>query len=295
MAQSWTIQKLIEWMMVYFEQKGIDSSRLTAELLLSYVLGVKRIELYMKFNEAVEQQHLDQLRGLVKRIGENEPYAYLIGKTEFYSMEIKVTPDCLIPRPETELLVERAIELLRAAKANRTQKLCDLCTGSGCIAVAIAKNYQNCKIIATDISDAALAVAAENVGKYNLSDRIELLCGDLFEPIIHGLDDDKFDMIVSNPPYVSDAEFELLDENVKDYEPRQALYGGKDGLDIYRKIIGGLGDHLKPDGVLIMEIGYSQGQAVKQLLEPVFSEVKIEKDISNNDRIVIASNVEKTA
>lgn len=284
----WTIKKLINWMVEYFTEKGLDSPRLTAELLLTHILDTKRIELYMHFERSVDDEKLTQLRVLVKRTADFEPFQYIIGKTEFYSLEIKVTPDCLIPRPETELLVERAIEFLRTRQDN--QKVCDLCTGSGCVAVAIAKNYPDCNIIATDISDAALKVAAQNIEHHNLSEKIELLCGDLFQPVIHGLDDDKFDLIVSNPPYVSDTEFQNLDKNVKDHEPCHALYGGTDGLDVYRKIIAEIENHLKPDGALMMEIGYSQADDITELLSPVFKEIKIEKDLSNNDRIVIASN-----
>jgi len=307
--QTWTIQKLLNWVTEYLTGKGIDSPRLSAELLLSHVLALKRIELYTQFDKAVARQQLDSLHDLVKRAGQNEPIAYLVGKTEFYSLELNITPDCMIPRPETELLVERAIEFLRtrsvrhSTMGNTLQKgsisngaspgtkfVCDLCTGSGCIAVAIAKNYPDAKIIATDICDAALAIAAGNIEKHQLKDRITLLCGDLFDPIISGLDVDKFDLIVCNPPYVSTAEYENLDKNVKDYEPKVALFAGVDGLDIYRRVIEKADQFLKPDAALMLEIGYAQGPAVRELLEQTgaFPEIKIEKDLHNNDRIAIA-------
>ncbi len=320
--QTWTIQKLLNWVTEYLTGKGIDSPRLSAELLLSGVLAMERIELYTQFDKAVDKQQLDRLHDLVKRAGQNEPIPYLVGKTEFYSLELNVTPDCMIPRPETELLVERAIEFLRTRPVSSatgrnstmgstlqkgsisngarpgTQFVCDLCTGSGCIAVAIAKNYPDARIIATDICDAALAVAAGNVKKHQLKDRVTLLCGDLFDPIISGLDVDKlvpdsdrgFDLVVCNPPYVSTAEYEKLDRNVKDYEPKVALFAGVDGLDIYRRVIEKADRFLKPNAALMLEIGYAQGQAVKELLEQTgaFAEVKIEKDLHNNDRIAIA-------
>ena len=284
----WTIKKLLDWIVDYFTQKKIDSPRLSAEMLLAFVLGMKRIELYMYFDRPVEPEQLAELRSLTKRCGKNEPLAHLIGKTEFYSLEILLGPDCLIPRPETELLAERAIEFLRERRDE--QYVCDLCTGSGCVAIAIAKNFKPAKIIATDICDAALNTAAKNVELHNLHDRIELLCGDLFEPIISGLDVTEFDLIVCNPPYVSTAEYEALDSNVKDYEPKLALHAGKDGLDIYKKIIEKAGEHLRPDGALMLEIGYNQAEPVSKLLEEagVFSEIKIEKDSSQNDRIAIA-------
>jgi release factor glutamine methyltransferase len=287
--QTWTIQKLLNWTTEYLTGKGIESPRLSAEMLLSQTVRLTRIELYTQFDRPVPPEQLDQLRDLVKRAGQNEPIAYLVGRTEFYSLQINVTPDCMVPRPETELLVERAIEFLRTRRSG-TQFICDLCTGSGCIAVAIANNFSDARIIATDICDSALAVAAGNVKKHQLSDRINLLCGDLFDPVISGLDVNEFDLIVSNPPYVSTAESEKLDKNVKDYEPKKALFAGVHGLDVYSRIIEKAGQFLKPDGAIMLEIGYAQGPAVKELLEQAgdFSEIKIEKDFHNNDRIISA-------
>ncbi|MCK4753184.1 MAG: peptide chain release factor N(5)-glutamine methyltransferase [Planctomycetes bacterium] len=284
----WTIQKLLNWTTEHFTEKGIDSPRLSAELLLSHILELKRIELYTQYDKSVAKPQLDKLHDLVKRAGQSEPVAYLVGKTEFYSLELDITQDCLIPRPETELLVERAIEFLRTRSDK--QFVCDLCTGSGCIAVAIAKNYPAANIIATDICDAALSVAECNVEKHQLKERIKLLCGDLFDPVIPQLDVGKFDLIICNPPYVSAVEFEKLDKNVKDYEPKSALYAGTDGLDIYRRICKKAGDFLKPGAALMLEIGYAQGQAVKELLEEAqcFEKIIIEKDFHNNDRVVTA-------
>ena len=288
---AWTIQKLLNWVTEYLTIKGIESPRLSAELLLSHVLGLKRIDLYTQFNKQVPRQQLDQLHALVKRAGLYEPVAYLTGKTEFYSLELDITADCMIPRPETELLVQRAIEFLRTRTG--IQYVCDLCTGSGCIAVAIAKNFMNARVTATDIFAAALEVAARNVEKHRLNEHIQLLCGDLFEPVIQQLDGCQFDLIVCNPPYVSTDEYEKLEKNVKDYEPKSALYAGTDGLDVYRRLIIKADDFLKPGAALMLEIGYAQGSAVKELLEQtgVFAEVKIEKDFHNNDRIVIAKKI----
>jgi len=282
----WTIQELLNWIAEYLTQKNVDAPRLSAELLLSTVLGLKRIELYTQYNRPVAQEQLDQLRGLVKRAGQHEPVAYLVGKTEFYSIEFEVTPDCLIPRPETELLVQRAIEFLR--KRTGPQHVCDLCTGCGVIAVAVAKNVPDARVIATDISEPALSVSARNVEKYQLQERIELRHGDLFEPLVPQLD--LFDVLVCNPPYVSAAQYEALEKNVRDYEPRLALYAGADGLDLYRRIIEKVDQFLKPDGILLLEIGYRQGDAVRALLEGTgaFAEIRVEKDLQRNDRVVIA-------
>ncbi len=292
MPQDWTIKKLLDWMVGHFTEKKIDSPRLSAELILSSVLQMERIQLYMHFDKEVDKPQLNKLHSLVKRCLQNEPVQYLTGRCEFYSLSFKVGPACLIPRPETELLVERAIEFLRGREGK--QYVCDLCTGCGCIAAAVAKNFPDAKVIATDICDKALTVAAENIAKYNLSERIELLQGDLFEPIINRLDEGNlsacggFDLIVCNPPYVSRDEYEKLDEKVKNYEPKLALDGGSDGLDVYRRIAADAGGHLKKDGALILEIGYLQGQQVKKLLKEsdCFGPIKIEKDFSNNDRII---------
>jgi len=284
----WTIQKLLNWVTQYLTTKGIESPRLSAELLLSHVSGLKRIELYTQFNKPVAAEQLAILRDLVKRAGQDEPVAYLTSKTEFYSLELAITRDCMIPRPETELLVQRAIEFLRTRFGS--QVLCDLCTGSGCIAVAIARNFADARLFATDISDKALAVAEANVEKYRLKERITLLCGDLFEPLVRPLDVDKFDLIVCNPPYVSSAEYENLDKNVKDYEPRLALHAGEDGLDIYHRLVEKADQFLKPNAALMLEIGYAQGPAVQSLLEQTgaFADIIIEKDFHNNDRVITA-------
>jgi release factor glutamine methyltransferase len=286
--EPWTIQKLLNWVTEYFTGKGVDSPRLSAEWLLCYALGLKRIELYTQFNKVVGQEQLLQLHELVKRAGTHEPIAYLTGKKEFYSLEFEITKDCLIPRPETELLVEHAIEFLRTR--NGEQFICDLCTGSGCVAIAIARNFANCRIVATDISDAALAIAEKNVAKHGLMNRIKLLQGDLFEPVIAGLGPAKFDLIVCNPPYVSEPDYEKLAPNVKNFEPKSALTAGKDGLDIIKKIIADTNQHLKPTGTLMLEIGNEQGNAVRNLLETAgyFGTVKIEKDYFDLDRAAIA-------
>jgi len=284
----WTIQKLLTWITEYLTKNGVDAPRLSAELLLSHVLGLTRIELYTQFNKAVDKTDLDALHGLVKRAGQHEPVAHLVGRTEFYSIELEVDAHCLIPRPETELLVQKAIEFLRTREG--TQHVCDLCTGSGCIAVAIAKNFPAAEVTATDICDAALAVAARNVEKHGLSERVQLLCGDLFDPLVPHLDVTQWDLIVSNPPYVSAGEYEALEKNVKDYEPELALRAGEDGLDVYRKIAGQIDRYLKDDGALLLEIGYAQGPAVRELLEAtgLFAQITVEKDANNNDRVVTA-------
>ena len=272
----------------YFTQKSVDSPRVSAEMLLSHVLKLERIELYMHFDRPVSPDDLATLRGLVKRASDHEPVAYLVGRTGFYSLDIEVSAACLIPRPETEQLVELAIEFLRGREAPRY--MLDLCTGSGCIAVAIAKGVPDVKVIATDICDEALNVAARNVEYHQLTEIVHLLCGDLFTPIIEGLDETRFDLIVSNPPYISTDEYGKLDKNVKDYEPQKALLAGDKGMDVYQRMIADVDQHLKPDGALMLEIGYQQGEDIKELLESsnTFSEIEVKKDFAKNDRIAIA-------
>ncbi len=283
----WTIQQYLNRITQYLTEKHIDSPRLEAELLMSQVLRMQRIDLYTQFDKEVSKEDSKRLDELVRRASEHEPIAYLIGRKEFYSIDLEVTKDCLIPRPETELLVDKALEFLRGRQGR--QFVCDLCTGCGCIAIAIAKNFSEADIIATDISEAALKQAEMNIERHKLKERIKLLCGDLFEPFVPQIDRAKFDLIACNPPYVSSAEYEKLDRNVKDYEPREALYGGEDGLDVYRRIVSEAADYLKADAALIVETGYRQGESVKKLFEQAgFGKIKIEKDFQNNDRVVIA-------
>jgi release factor glutamine methyltransferase len=286
--ETWTIQKLLTWVTDYFKTKDVDAPRLSAELLLSHVLGLKRIELYTQFGRIVGEEQLTKLHELVKRAATHEPIAYMTGIKEFYSLEFEITRDCLIPRPETELLVERAIEFLRTR--NGEQLICDLCTGCGCVAVAIARNFAGCRVVATDISDAALEVAERNVSRHGLGNRVKLLKGDLFEPIIPGIGPAKFDLIVCNPPYVSEPEFAKLAKNVRDFEPKLALTAGIDGLDIIKKIVAETSQFLKPAGALMLEIGNEQGPAVRDLLNAAgrFAAVTIEKDYQNLDRLAVA-------
>jgi len=286
--QTWTIQKLLNWITGYFNEKGVDAPRLRAELLLSHIFSMKRIELYTSFDKNVEKPLLDKLHCLVERAGKNEPIPYLIGKTQFYSIELIVSPKCLIPRPETEMLVQRAIEFLRARHG--LQLVCDIGTGSACIAIAIAKNDAEAKIIATDISQDALKIAARNIQKHQLKKQITLLQGDLFEPIDSQYQGRSFDLVVCNPPYVSQQEYEKLDKNVKDYEPKSSLYAGQNGLEFHKRIPQEIERFLKPGGAVMLEIAYNQGLAVREMYEKtgLFSKITKEKDWQGNDRIVAA-------
>ena len=282
----WTIKALLDWITPFLAQKGVESPRLSAELLVGHVLDKPRLELYTDFDTVVSENKLKTLHDLVKRAAEHEPIATLVGYTEFYSLRIHVNGDCLIPRPETEQLVQQAIEVLRQKRG----PLCvlDLCTGSGCIAVAIAQNHPDVTLTATDISEAALAVAAGNIRSHGLAERITLLCGDLFDPLAALRQANGFDLIVCNPPYIPTDVIETLDRNVRDYDPRMALDGGKSGLDIIGRIVRQGPDYLKTGATLLMEIGYDQGAAVRQLIETSgsFDHAYIEKDLQGHDRIL---------
>lgn len=284
----WTIQKLLGWMTDFLSEKDVDSPRLSAEMLLSHSLGLKRIELYTNFDKILSQPQLDNLRGLVKRTADKEPISYLTGKKEFYSIELTVGAGCLIPRPETELLVEHAIEFIRSRSG--PQSILDLGTGSGCISIAIAKNCKHALVTAVDISESALKFARQNVSDHNLLEQINIIAADLFEQLGKLDPEPKFDLIVSNPPYVSTGEFEQLDRKIRAFEPPEALLAGPEGLDIYRKIISDIRPYLKSDAAVMLEIGSKQTDAVIELLgrTGIFSDIYAVKDFQGLDRLIIA-------
>jgi release factor glutamine methyltransferase len=277
----WTTTKLLDWMVGYLEKAGVESARLRSEMILSHVLGVQRIMLYI--SSPVAPDKLATLKELVRQAADHKPVEYIIGYTTFYSMTINVSSDTLIPRPETEDLVRYAVDTLRDIEGRR---VLDLCTGSGCIAAAIAKNVVDAQVTAADISEAALAVAAENFKQCGVEGRVKAVQGDLFEPFAG----EQFDIIVSNPPYVATEEYAALDKNVRDYEPASALLAGDDGLDFYRKITERAPEFLTENGKLLLEIGYAQADAVKELLGASgnFKDIQVYKDFANNDRVVSA-------
>lgn len=274
-------------MVGYLDKAGVESARLRSEMLLSHVLGVQRIMLYIE--SPIASEKLASLKELVRQAADHKPVEYIIGHTTFYSMKINVSSDTLIPRPETEDLVQHVIDALRTRGAESRYAL-DLCTGSGCIAAAVARNVPDCTIVATDISTGAIAVAKENLQLCKVDDRVQLLQGDMFEPL-SSLENTIFDIIVSNPPYIAADEYELLDKNVRDYEPQTALLAGKDGLDFYRKIAQTAPNHLKTGGRLFLEIGYQQADAVSEILMQSgrFSDIKIHKDLTGNNRVAAAA------
>ena len=254
--KNWTITALLDTTQKFLAQKKCDSPRLDAEILLAHVLKMKRIELYLNFDRPLATPELDTYRTLVKRRADHEPIAYMMGEKEFYSRPFKVTPDVLIPRPETELLVEEVIKI-------NGKNILEIGTGSGCIAIAQAKNIPGSKIIATDISPKALAMAKANIESHNLQNQITTLLSDIAPWETFRSENTTFDVIVSNPPYIPEGEITTLQPEVC-HEPHTALSGGPTGLEIIEKIHEQSISFLKAEGILIMEIGEGQAEVLKE-------------------------------
>lgn len=284
----WTVRRLLEWTAGFFARKQIDSARLAAELLLSHVLNVPRIKLYTDYDRVVAEGDLAKFRSLVQRAGEQEPIEYLIGKAHFFHLEFDVTRDVLIPRSDTETLVENVLQLARNQAGFESPRVLDLCTGSGCIAAAIAHHLKNAIVFATEIDPKSAAVAKKNIERLGLAERVQIEVGDLFEPLGVRVDPRPFHLIVSNPPYIASAQIETLDRSVRDYEPVIALDGGLDGLAFHHRILDRAADYLEPDGRVFLEIAYDQGDAATQIAAnyPAFEEPRILKDYGGRDRVL---------
>lgn len=277
----WTTLKLLEWTTDFFNKRGIDSARLDAQLLLSHVLGISRIMLYAEFERPLTPEELDTFRALVKRRSRREPIAYLTGSRGFWEIELKTDARALIPRPDTETLVERALKLLPKDEAAR---VIDVGTGTGAIALALAHARPGVEVLATDRSAEALALAAENVATLHLSERVTLREAD----VLDGVDWQGVDMIVSNPPYIAEDERGEMDEDVLEFEPHSALFAGADGLDVIRRLVPASVEALRPGGHLLCEIGHRQGEAVRALFEQAgLTEVVVLKDLGRRDRVVV--------
>lgn len=260
-------------------QRGIESPRLEAEVFLGKVLGLSKAEIYSKGERRLKEGELLALRDMVQRRLQGEPLAYIVGEKEFWSLSFKVNPSCLIPRPSTEVLVEEALKA--AERAPRPLKVLDIGTGCGAIAIALAKELEEAEVWATDISPYALEVARENVKLHGLDSRVRLLKADLFP------EERGFSLIVSNPPYIPTGELLSLPEEVRDYEPLEALDGGPDGLQVIRRIVSKAREYLAPGGWLLLEVGYGQAQRVLGLMEEQgFEDPGIRKDYAGVDRVV---------
>jgi release factor glutamine methyltransferase len=264
MADEWTIGRLLGWTADYLKQHGSESPRLEAEVLLAYARGCKRIELYTSFEEPATDELRSRFRDLVRRRAEGVPVAYLVGHREFFSLDFRVTPEVLIPRPETELIVMTLLDLMKAhGQGERTIDVADVGTGSGVIAITIAKSVPRARVTAFDISPAALVVAKENAQRLGVAARVELLESDLFaaSPV-----EKTFDFIASNPPYVSNAELAALAREVRDHEPRLALAAGESGTEVIERLIPQATQRLRSGGSLLLEISPVLQQQVETLI-----------------------------
>ena len=280
----WTIKALLAWTTDFLKTKKIEDAKRDAELLLAHVLGCKRFELFVRFDEQPSELEKAKFRELIQRRVAGWPVAYLLGTRDFYLLTFDVSPEVLIPRPDTETLVAEADRRLKPLTA---PAVLDLGTGSGCIAVSLAHQKKDARVTATDISPDALEVARRNATKNGVADRMTFLQGDLFAPVPAG---STFDLIASNPPYIAQSEFPSLAPDVRDHEPRLALDGGTDGLAFYRRIAASVSPYLKPGGSLLLEVGYTQDAAVRGLLaeRPELEVGATLKDMGGHPRVVTA-------
>lgn len=282
MQELWTIGRILKWTEQYFKEKGIESPRLDAEVLLSHILGRERIYLYVHFDEPLEPTELARYREAIKQRVQRVPVAYIIGEKEFMGLTFKVTADTLVPRPDTEILVQAAVERLRAR--GETPRFADIGTGSGAICLSILHFLPKAQADTVDISPAARAVAEENAAALEVADRVTFHTGDLLAPLAGQC----YDAILSNPPYIPDGDIAALAPEVRLKEPRTALAGGKDGLDFYRRLTADAPAHLKDGSFLAVEVGIHQAAPVATLAVPAFSRTEILKDYAGIERVVIA-------
>jgi len=281
--KSWTVLELLKWTADYFRAKGIETARLDAEILLAFALGSDRLRLYLDFEKPVQPDERARFRELVKRRAEERvPVAYLTGVREFWSMPLAVTPDVLVPRPETETLVEAVLAELPDVEAELT--VFDLGTGSGAIALALAKERPKLRIVAGDLSAAAITVAERNATALGLSDRVRFLQGDGFQPALG----QRFDAIVSNPPYLAEAEAAALGPELT-HEPRGALFAGADGAALLRRIALEAPLFLKPGGLLALELAPAQADELTQCLSRCgFEGPQLHRDLGGHARVITA-------
>ena len=286
-TEIWTIIRMIEWGTSYFRKKRIDSPRLTIELIVAHVLELKRFDLYMQFDRPLAEEELAKLREMIKRRTAMEPLQYILEEAEFHGRTFTVRPGVLIPRPETELLVDEAL------RRTRSLSCLDVGTGSGCIAVTVALERPETEVVAIDLSEEALAIARENAARLG-ADRIDFRRMDLFDDAaIPSLG--SFDLIISNPPYVSYGEMPELQAEVRDHEPRMAVTDGSDGLSFYRRFATLGSTLLRRDGEMFLELGYDMAAAVRSMFEEKGFDVEIYTDFDRIERILRARRKEESA
>jgi release factor glutamine methyltransferase len=282
-GKTWTILELLRWTTGHFASRGIESARLDAECLLAHVLGVDRLRLYVDFEAPVGASERAAFRELVRaRADERVPVAQLVGVKEFWSLPFKVTRDVLIPRPDSETLVSAALDLLPDPEARKT--VLEIGTGSGAVAVAIARERPRAHLVATDISQAALEIARENADVHGVADRIRWASGNLFEPVAG----ERFDVIVSNPPYVAENLRDELPPELA-HEPEEALFGGEDGTSVLAQLIAQVGAMLVPGGGVAVELAPEQApRVVEWCREAGLSDAKTYRDLNRQIRVVAA-------
>ncbi|MBW2129768.1 MAG: peptide chain release factor N(5)-glutamine methyltransferase [Deltaproteobacteria bacterium] len=289
--KTWTIQELLKVASDFLQKKGIESPRLSAEILLAHQLGMNRVEVYLNFDRPLDPSEISGYRSLVKRRLEREPIQYITGVQEFWSLDFLVEPGVLIPRPESELLVDKLHSLHSEGRVpgSPSPRLLDLGTGSGALAVALAREIPGAFLVASDVSLKALRVAGKNAKRHAVENRIHFVGGDLFRPFKVGLS--TFDAIVSNPPYIPHETFDSLPPEVRDHEPRLALDGGEGGMMYIRKIINEAPDYLSPGGWLLVEMDPEQTREALRMIEedPRYEEVMRTTDYSHRFRVVWAS------
>lgn len=281
-SERWTVRRMAAWMAGDFASRALDSPRLDAEVLLAHALGCKRIDLYLDIDRPLAQEELGRVRELVRRRRARESVAHIVGHKEFWGRHIEVTPAVLVPRPETELLVELAL----AASVDRLERALDLCTGSGAVAVALALERPTARFDATDLSPAALEVARRNLERHALLERVTLHEGDLFAALPEPR---RYDLVTANPPYISEGEWPALPPEVRDHEPRSALVAGPEGTEVHARIAASVGEWLAPGGIVFVEVGAGQAPTVASSLQRGgFTHVEAHRDLRGIDRIVSA-------
>ncbi len=285
----WTVLDIINWGDAYFKKCGIESPRLNIEYLLAKVFDCKRLDLYLTFDKPLNKKELDVVKKLVKQRKDGRPLQYILSEVDFCDTVLKVCEGVLIPRPETEILVESLIDVLSANKSSEELVILDIGTGSGNIAIAIAKKIEKCKMFAVDFSEKALNVAKENAVANGVEDKICFFRADIMKDWARK-SDMKFDCIVSNPPYVPLSDRKTLSRDVLDYEPNEALFGGEDGLDFYKRIISYFSEWIKKGGRIFLELGINQSEPVKKMLTDAgFFDINLVDDYQNIKRVVYAT------
>jgi release factor glutamine methyltransferase len=283
---TWTTAAVLDWTVKRFTDAGMDAARLEAQVLLAHALGCTRVQLYTGFDRPLDEDELKRARELIKRRLAGEPVAYLVGTQEFWSLTFFVDENVLVPRHDTETVVQLVLDRIAERGDKKTPvRVLDLCTGSGVLAVTLARELPAAQVVATDVSEAAAALARRNAEHNQVSDRVDVRVGDLFAPV----GDEVFDVVVSNPPYIATAVIATLDKEVQ-REPKLALDGGADGLDLLRRLVSEAAAHVAPGGLLALEHGFDQADAVRALVDATgaFDPSATVRDLGKQPRVTWA-------